>query len=228
MEQKTSPKAPLVILGLIAVVFLANTVFVVISFQGSYAKPSSLTGNQTAQDLGQTNPKLPVRLEIPKINVNAPVEQVGLAPQGTMAVPKGPTDVAWFDLGPRPGESGSAVIAGHEGWKDGVAAVFDNLRQLQKGDQIYITDEENTTTTFVVREIRTYDQNGDASDIFNSNDGKAHLNLITCDGAWNTAQKSYSNRLVVFADGRDNMNTVVSAPGKLARSRGWKSLPVKT
>ena len=49
------------------------------------------------------------------------VEDVGLTPGGAMDVPKGPSDVAWFDLGPRPGEVGSAVIAGHEGWKDNIA-----------------------------------------------------------------------------------------------------------
>jgi LPXTG-site transpeptidase (sortase) family protein len=117
-----------------------------------------------------------------------------------MGVPTGPTSTAWFDLGPRPGEDGSAVIAGHEGWKDGMRAVFDDLYQLHIGDEVYVKDEEGATTTFVVHGIRTYDQNRDASDVFSSNDGKAHLNLITCEGTWNATEKSYSNRLVVFTD----------------------------
>jgi len=33
-----------------------------------------------------------------------------------------------------------------------------------------------------------------------SNDGKAHLNLITCAGVWDEVEKSHSSRLVVFAD----------------------------
>ena len=141
-----------------------------------------------------------VRLIIPKINVDAAIEYVGLTSQGAMGVPAGPTDVAWFDLGPRPGENGSAVIAGHEGWKDNIQAVFDNLYKLQIGDKIYVEDENGSTTTFVVREMQTYGENQDFSDVFRSSDGKAHLNLITCAGAWNKAQKSYSNRLVVFTD----------------------------
>jgi hypothetical protein len=36
--------------------------------------------------------------------------------------------------------------------------------------------------------------------VFASNDGGAHLNLITCAGEWNKGKKSYSERLVVFAD----------------------------
>jgi len=47
---------------------------------------------------------LPVRLKIPKINVDAPIISVGITSQGEMGVPKGPSDTAWFDLGPRPGD----------------------------------------------------------------------------------------------------------------------------
>jgi LPXTG-site transpeptidase (sortase) family protein len=158
------------------------------------------TSKPVPQNLSQARSGLPVRLAIPAINVDAAIEDVGLTPQGAMGVPTGPTSTAWFDLGPRPGENGSAVIAGHEGWKDDIAAVFDNLYQLKIGDKIYVGNNQNATTTFMVREIQTYGQNGDASDVFSSNDRKAHLNLITCEGTWNAAEKSYSSRLVVFAD----------------------------
>jgi hypothetical protein len=56
------------------------------------------------------------------------------------------------------------------------------------------------TTTFVVRESRSFNPNADASDVFNSNDEKSHLNLITCEGSWNKDSKSYSQRLVIFTD----------------------------
>jgi LPXTG-site transpeptidase (sortase) family protein len=142
----------------------------------------------------------PARLIVPSINVDASVVYVGITPQGAMDVPKGPDDVAWFDLGPRPGEQGSAVIAGHEGWKDGIPAIFDNLHSVKKGDKLYILDDMGATTAFVVRRIGTYGESGDASGVFASGDGASHLNLITCEGSWNKSEKSYSDRLVVFAD----------------------------
>jgi LPXTG-site transpeptidase (sortase) family protein len=148
----------------------------------------------------QVDSKLPVRFKIPKINIDAAIKYVGITLQGAMDVPKGPSDVAWFNLGPRPGESGSAVIVGHFGWKNNIPAVFDNLNKLQNGDKIYIEDGNGITTTFLVRKIQIYGENESASDVFNSSDGKAHLNLITCQGIWNKIQKSYSNRLVVFTD----------------------------
>lgn len=143
----------------------------------------------------------PVRLQIPKIRVDAIIESVGLTSQGAVDVPKGPINTAWYNLGPRPGETGSAVITGHYGvWKNGTPTVFNNLSKLRKGDKVYVKDKKGTTLTFSVREIRKYDPSADAQDVFISNDGKAHLNLVTCEGLWNKASKSYPKRLVVFTD----------------------------
>lgn len=143
---------------------------------------------------------LPVRLKIPSIDIDSVTEQVGLTSQGAMDVPKNQDNVAWFNAGPRPGENGSAVIAGHFGWKNGKSSAFDDLYKLRKGDKLYIKDEKGQVVVFVVRESRSYDANADASDVFSSSDGKAHLNLITCEGVWDKDRKSYSKRLVVFAD----------------------------
>jgi LPXTG-site transpeptidase (sortase) family protein len=149
----------------------------------------------------EINPGLPLRLKIPGINVDVAIEQVGLTSNGEMGVPNGPDDVAWFELGPRPGENGSAVIAGHYGrWKNGEGSVFDDLNKLRKGDILYIEDDMGVTISFVVRESRSYYPDEDASDVFNLNDGKPHLNLITCEGVWDEILKSYSERLVVFTD----------------------------
>lgn len=143
---------------------------------------------------------LPVRLKIPSINVDSAVEHVALTSQGAMDVPKNPAAVAWYNLGPRPGERGSSVIAGHYDTKKGAPAVFSELHALQKGDKIYIESGDGVITTFVVREIKKYNWNASATDVFGSNDEDAHLNLVTCEGAWNKSAKNYSNRLVVFAD----------------------------
>lgn len=156
--------------------------------------------NITVPPIEEARSQLPARLVIPVLNVDSIVEYVGVTNGGEMDVPKGPTSTGWFDLGPRPGEQGSAVISGHFGWKNGIPAVFDNLNKLKKGDKIYTTDDKGMSTTFTVREIRSYDRNADASEVFGSNDGKAHLNLVTCQGVWNKAKKSYSERLVVFTD----------------------------
>lgn len=141
----------------------------------------------------------PVRIKIPRIGVNTSIERVGLAPDGSMDVPKQPRNTAWYALGPRPGEAGSAIIAGHVDWA-GSAAVFANLPTLKPGDTITVQDGTGAVSVFVVRESRLYDAAADATEVFVSQDGKAHLNLITCGGVWDKTTKQYSKRFIVFTD----------------------------
>ncbi len=141
----------------------------------------------------------PARLIIPSINVDASVEQMGLTPSGIMAVPDNAVDVGWYKLGPKPGATGSAVIAGHFDGKAGKSGVFNNLDNLKQGDKIYVKNNTGSTTTFVVRESRSYSP-GYVDEVFYPNDKGIHLNLITCDGVWDVSNKSYSKRLVIFAD----------------------------
>lgn len=148
--------------------------------------------------VGRKGFSLPVRLIIPAIDVNAKIQSLGVTPNGEMEVPDNIVDVGWFKLGSRPGENGSAVIAGHFNGENGKTGVFANLNKLEIGDKLYLKDDTEAALTFVVRDKRFYDS-GYADDVFSQNDG-VHLNLITCDGVWNEAKKSYSQRLVVFAD----------------------------
>jgi len=164
---------------------------------------AGLAKNMASADQAISN-VLPVRLIIQNIAVDALIEPVGLTSEGAMDTPKGPADAAWFNQGTRPGEIGSSVIDGHSGWKDGIPAVFDNLNKLGVGDKVLVMDEIGVTSTFVVRKVRTYDPKADASEVFISNDGKAHLNLITCEGTWDPVSKTSSERLVVFTDKETN------------------------
>ncbi len=144
---------------------------------------------------------LPAYLSIPQIKVNSNLESVGLTPDGAVGVPLGRNNAAWFNAGPRPGESGNAVITGHYGiWKNGVPTVFNNLYKLRLGDKIYVKDKKGSVITFVVKKKKTYNQNDDVTDVFIASDDNAHLNIITCQGTWNKITQSYPGRLVIFAD----------------------------
>ena len=147
---------------------------------------------------GKASYGLPVRLMIPRLGIDAAVEDVGLTADGAMGVPSSPKTVAWFKLGPHPGDKGSAVIAGHSGYRNG-AAVFDDLSNLRKGDLLFVEDAKGVPAEFVVRGSRTYDRDANASDVFGRNEGR-HLNLITCTGPWDAAAGTHDERLVVFTD----------------------------
>ena len=162
---------------------------------------AGINNPSAVNNVGQKEYGLPVRIKIPMIGVDAAVEYVGITNAGEMGVPAGPYGVAWYQLGTRPGEEGSAVMTGHYGtWRDGSGSVFDNLNKIKAGDKIYIEDSKGNIIIFIVRERRDYNPDADTAEIFTSDDGKSHLNLITCEGVWNKASQSFSQRLVVFSD----------------------------
>ena len=201
LKSRLSRKQFIYTFAVIVLILGFSASLVKISSQQPKAHHSAFAENSaSSQKQAQASVGLPARLEIPKIKVDAALDYVGVTSKGELGVPAGPTNAAWYDQGPSPGQTGNAVIDGHFGYKNHIPAVFDNLHMLQKGDKLYVKDIKGLTTTFVVRQLRTYGPNDYAPAIFRSSDGKAHLNLITCQGDWNQAQKSYSTRLVVFAD----------------------------
>jgi LPXTG-site transpeptidase (sortase) family protein len=145
------------------------------------------------------NRGLPSQLVIPKLNVAAKVGYMGLTKSGDMETPSNVHDVGWYKYGAIPGNSGTAVVAGHLDGLKGEPGVFSSLDKLQKGDSFSVIDSKNQTIHFVVRETRTYRYDEQAAEVFNSTEG-VHLNLITCIGAWDRSQRHFTQRLVVFAD----------------------------
>lgn len=162
---------------------------------------TSATANTWEIFLKEINPGFPIRLKITKIKVDAPIKQLGMTPSGEMDTTKGPDDVAWFKLGSIPWKKWSSVIAGHY-WerKNGAISVFHDLNKLVKWDKLVIENDNWKLITFVVRESKIYHSTDNTSEVFISNDGKSHLNLITCDGVWDKIAKTYHQRLVIFTD----------------------------
>lgn len=188
-----------VIVGIIALICVLYFVF---NFYQQYQtnNTASITKNNTEiKDEVVTGPGLPAKLIIPAINVNANVIYVGLDSKGAVDTPKGPAEVAWYKLGPRPGQKGSAIITGHFGpWQTGAQSVFDNLHKLKTGDKIYVKDSEGKDLEFIVTGSKIYQPSDLATEVFNKNDG-TYLNIITCSGDWLKDQKTYTERRVIFA-----------------------------
>lgn len=143
---------------------------------------------------------VPVELSIPRLGIYAPIEAVGILDNNAMAVPINIGDVGWYEHGPRPGDMGSSVLAGHVNWINGEDAVFTSLHFIEIGDTVQVNNSVGSTDTFIVRNVKDYPENSDASDVFSSSDGSSWLNLITCDGAWDAVLKTHRLRLVVFTE----------------------------
>jgi sortase (surface protein transpeptidase) len=139
---------------------------------------------------------LPVRLQIPAIQVDTRLVQLGLAPNKSIEVPHPASVAGWWEGGPRPGQVGPAVIMGHVRWPN-APAVFSRLRTLQRGDEILVDRADGTTARFVVTRQGKYKKVAFPSDLVYYPTFEPELRLVTCgglDGAGN-----YTENLVVFA-----------------------------
>ena len=100
---------------------------------------------------------IPAWIEIPAIHVASVLDRLGRAPDGTVEEPSRWEVPGWFQLGPRPGDPGSAVILGHVDSKRG-PAVFFRLRELRPGDRIGVTRADGSPVRFVAQRTATYDK----------------------------------------------------------------------
>ncbi len=139
----------------------------------------------------------PVRLLVPAIRVDAPVEPVGLDAQGRMATPSRASNVAWYRPGTSPGDVGDAVLAGHLDWTNG-PAVFWSLGRMRKGDEITVVRVDGSRARFVTDSTATVSYDAPTEALFTRN-GPPSLTLITCAGAWDRQRGTYLKRLVVHA-----------------------------
>ncbi|SDI47883.1 class F sortase [Natribacillus halophilus] len=142
----------------------------------------------------------PASIDIPAIDVETDIEEVGILDNGQMGVPSDEDGVAWFEPGTKPGATGNAVMAGHVDSYEGPAIFFD-LEDLADGDEIIVSDEEGKALIFTVRTQESYPL-GEApmDDIFGSSGDTSHLNLITCAGTFNEEEGTHDERLVVYAE----------------------------
>ncbi|MFG3557813.1 class F sortase [Micromonospora sp. NPDC047557] len=142
----------------------------------------------------------PTALSISKIDLRAPLHDVGIAPDGTIAVPDvgRAQEAGWYDKGPTPGQYGPAVIVGHVDTTTG-PAVFHQLRELRAGDQIEVTRSDGRVAVFEVDSLERFDKDRLPVDEVYGDFSRPSLRLITCGGRWVGGERGYSDNLVVFA-----------------------------
>lgn len=150
-----------------------------------------------AEEEESTKAATPVRIQIPSIDVDTAIEQVGVLENGQMGVPVDENQVGWFEPGVKPGSKGNAVVAGHVDSKTG-PAVFYELDQLKTGDDVTIIDETGNTLRFRVTKTESYDtSNAPIEAIFGATSNR-NLNLITCSGTFGDG--GYDQRYVVYTE----------------------------
>ncbi|MFG3103504.1 class F sortase [Streptomyces sp. NPDC048182] len=142
----------------------------------------------------------PVRLTVPGIAVDAPFTDLTLAANGQLQPPPAADTnlVGWYAKGAAPGETGTAVIAGHVDTKTS-AAVFARLDQLQKGDVFQVLRADGRKASFTVDSLETFAKDAFPSRRVYADADRPEVRLITCAGDYDRQAKDYKDNLVVFA-----------------------------
>jgi sortase A len=140
-------------------------------------------------------PGIPIRLEIPSIDVDSRVAEAGTTwENGQLIWETLPWLVAHYRATAGAGANGNAVFSGHVTSRN-AGNVFKDLYKIRLDDEIRISTSESEFT-YVVTGVRMV-LPSDTSVMEPTGDATA--TLITCAGEWNPTQRNYSHRLIVTA-----------------------------
>lgn len=123
----------------------------------------------------------PVRLVIPAIGVNHPLQRLGLrADHRTMQPP--PADRAgWFTSGATPGEIGPTIVVGYIASQRG-PGVFAHLGALKVGAQVQLRRADGRVVSYAVDSIASYPAKKFPTAKVYARTARPTLRLITCGG----------------------------------------------
>jgi sortase (surface protein transpeptidase) len=167
------------------------------------APPSGFdpTGRDRAGERSSMDPSVPVRIEIPEIDVDAKIMKLGVDKDNQVEVPplKKARLAGWYRYGATPGEVGNAVIIGHVDSYAIGPAVFFYLGDLEPGDLIRVVREDGDVAEFTVDGIESYPKDEFPHDLVYGPADAAQLRVVTCGGKFDKKRREYPDNLVVFA-----------------------------
>ncbi|HYI24111.1 MAG TPA: class F sortase [Thermomicrobiales bacterium] len=141
---------------------------------------------------------VPVTVRIDAIGVAAPIEILETV-GGVMQQPSDEVHVAWYKETARLGETGNLHLAGHINWWGVPEAVFFHLGELREGDEVLLSDEDETAFTYTVEWVRQESNlEPPREEVLGMTNYEA-VTLMTCSGEWNSEISEYDSRTVVRA-----------------------------
>lgn len=146
------------------------------------ASGGTVTSAPTLQaEYGDLAPSAPVRLEVPSLEVRAPVVPIQVTDDAVLNPPDDVSVTGWWDQSARPGaDSGQVLVTGHT-VQDG-KGVLDRLPEAQQGDRVDVVTERGRMRYEITRN-RTLSRDqiaARAQDLFGQDGGNGRLVLVSC------------------------------------------------
>ncbi|WP_448626045.1 class F sortase [Geodermatophilus sp. URMC 64] len=142
----------------------------------------------------------PVRLTVPALGIDAPVDPVGVAPDGQMEIPADVSRAGWYRFGPPPGREGNAVLAGHvDDAEQGLGALA-ALREIAVGTEVLVGDADGATSRWRVVGRESIGKQALPTEALFARSGPPRLVLVTCGGPFLADSGRYRDNVVVVAE----------------------------
>ena len=144
---------------------------------------------------------VPVEIDIPALDVQANVIELGLNADRTVQVPplSQVGEAGWYKYSPVPGRIGPSVILGHIDSAVAGRGVFFSLGALRSGAVVSILRADHMVATFSVSRVAEYPKSAFPTQAIYGNTSAPALRLITCGGKFDPSKHSYVDNIVVFA-----------------------------
>ena len=169
-----------------------------------------VTNEGADEDPGEAPTAPIVRVRVPRVGIDAPVDVKSVDGSGAMQDPEGPVAVAWYDFSAKPGTVGNIVMAGHVDYHDYGPAVFWELRNLKSGDRVEVTLADGQTFIYEVASMDYYSASSAPVDEIVGATPYEALTMITCGGSFDSSRLEYNERLIVRAK---RVTTTASSSG---------------
>jgi hypothetical protein len=170
---------------------------------GTGSRPRPDVPVRPARDTPAPAPPPPVRVVVPDLGIDMPVEPQGVDEQGRMALPGDALTAGWYRHGPAPASAaGATVVAAHV--DDPVqVGPFALLRDVREGAAVDVVDAAGTTHRYTVTRTETVPKTAFPAGTVFDRTGDPRLVLVTCGGRWDRGQRSYTENVVVTAERTD-------------------------
>ncbi|ASD21124.1 sortase [Cryobacterium sp. LW097] len=142
----------------------------------------------------------PVRVRVPALGIDMPIEAVGLAEDAAMALPANPAVAAWYRYGAGPASpAGATVVAAHVDSLVYDIGPFALLADAPAGTEIVLETADGGAHRYTVASVDSVEKPAVPWASVFDRSGQPRLTLVTCGGEFDYDARRYLSNVIVTA-----------------------------
>lgn len=168
--------------------------------QGTGSEPAEDKPDENAFFAYQVDPDKPRYLRIPTQSVYSRIKELGLTTDGAVDAPWNVHDTGWYNGSIKPGsKNGVSLILGHTSGYS-MPGVFKSIGEMKKDDIVEVERGDGEVVKYIVDKVEEYelDKIDMRKILYEVEKGTHSLRLMTCSGQYDSLNREYLSRTVVY------------------------------